>query len=141
MSHYSIEDIKLTKMEKLLWYNNIKKLMELNYKLNFDHFPSITTATDHEEFGRVYDYMVFIVQSKDIKDYAKFVDYTARNYKVRDDFFKDSAKNGYLNNRNTAQSFIMANEMKFLGDDKPFITMNYSTEFIETVSEMIEEQK
>jgi hypothetical protein len=137
---YTVDDTKITKLEKLLWYNNTRKCLEITCGLNFDHFPMVTTASHLEEIDQIYDYLRFVIESREIKEYVDIVANRVRKYKDVNALLNDPMS-GMLLKRNNMQSFIIANERKFITELDLFITQNYSEEFISTVDEMIQEYK
>lgn len=134
---YKVQDI--TKLEKLLWYNNHRRYLEKSYRLNFDHFPSITSNTHEDEIDQVYKYMRHIYISPDITNYISLIKGLLINkYNTVDEIFHDP-KSGIRMKLNNAQSYIIACERQFLDSDRLFVTQNFSTDFIEVVDEMIKE--
>jgi hypothetical protein len=137
---YTVEETKITKLDKLLWFINTQKNLEKGFGLNFDHFPSITTESDNEEVDRVYDYMNFITNSPQLTEYITIISNRLRKYDNFNDLISDP-KSGALLKRTNMQNFIMSKELQYFPDRDVSATFcDYSTTFIETVNEMIDEK-
>lgn len=135
---YTVDDSNISKIEKLVWYNNMRNYMTKEYGLNFDHFPAVTTESSFEDIDQIYEYMRFITNSRETKEYIDLFDNRVRKYKNADDLLNDPMS-GMCSKRNGVQDLIIANEKTYITEVDLFVTQNFSNEFIETADEMIEE--
>jgi hypothetical protein len=135
---YTVDESNITKLEKLVWYNNTRAGMTKLYGLNFDHFPTVTTESSIEEVDQIYDYMRFVINSRLVKEYIDLFDNRVQKYNSPEELINDPMS-GIPSKRNQVQSLIMSNEKTYITEIDLFVTQNYSEEFIGTVDEMISE--